>query len=340
MRVAAVATISFLALLLSLSATTPIQADPLDRGQVAAEAKWVIHVDMDAARSSTALKKRYQEKMKGERAKEHLEKVVKMTGMNPLKDIKSLTAYDSQFKRHSGVAIVEANNIKRDKLHSLFKKKHPDHKTTKAGKHTIYSWTAHKGGKHKREASGAFYGDSTIIMGTNVDQVKGAIAVLDGKAKSLGKDSPLAVATPKGTVLWLAAAGIAGSETPFHSQLIRKSERLSGALGENDGKLFYRGMLMTDSAEAANNVKAIIDGFRALISLNHGADTSTGKVLSGLKVSTEKKTVNIEWSADVEVAVAAAKEARKAHGKKHHHWHRYHGDKKKKEKVEEKKKKK
>ena len=85
-----------------------------------------------------------------------------MLGMNPVKDIKSLTAYDTKFKVHSGVAIIEADNLNREKLHKLFNEKHPDHKTTKAGKHTIYSWKM-----HKHEASGTFYDDRHIVMGSS-----------------------------------------------------------------------------------------------------------------------------------------------------------------------------
>ena len=54
------------------------------------------------------------------------------------------------------------------------------------------------------------------------------------------------------------------------------------------------------STEAVDQVKAIAEGFRALVSLQHGSDAQAMKLIGGLKVAGEGTKLNIRWSASAD----------------------------------------
>jgi len=72
------------------------------------------------------------------------------------------------------------------------------------------------------------------------------------------------------------------------------------------------------STEAVGQVKAITEGFRAVVSLNKGMDPEVLKLIDGLKVAGEGKTLTLSWSAKADDVWAAIEKAAKKMGE--HKW--------------------
>jgi hypothetical protein len=288
-----------------------IRAEPLDWKQVAADAKWVAHADFDAMRASTvAMKANEQFKNYCPEPEKHLAKFREIWKLDPIKDIREITLYDTQIKKGQGVAIVRA---KVDPQHLLkLAETAPDHKTTAYGKYELHTWLHAKGTKHARNMTGAFFKPDVLVFGSSVAEVTAALDVLDGKTPSLaGKDSPLAGAVAPGTIFMARAVGLAGADLHAKSPLVKQIESLSLALGENQGEIFLDAKTVVEKPEVAEQLKTVVEGIRAMGDLLHGDDAEATKLLGTLKVSVVDKEIHAEWKAPADAIWAYVQKIQK-----------------------------
>jgi hypothetical protein len=297
-----------------LALATIGRAEPLDLKKVAADAKWVVHVDVDALRHSVVYDKAYKKCMEMHKeAAEHMDKLPGMIGMDPRKDLHGITVYGKDFDKRKGVLIVHADV--NQKLLKEKAAKAPDYKMTKCGDYEVHSWTmkCHQG---TQTVSGTFFKPNVMVFGGSQDAVEAALAVLAGKSPGIaGGESPLAGRTLPGS-MFIARAGAVDPKT--RCPVLKQADSYRVALGENDGQSFYRARLNMKSTEAVAQVKAITEGFRAVVSLNKGMDPEVLKLIDGLKVAGEGKTLTLSWSAKADGVWAAIEKAAKKMGE--HKW--------------------
>ncbi len=283
-----------------MALTVVAQAAPLNLNQVAADAKWVAHVDVDAMKAASVVQKAYDKHVDAHPgAEQRLAMVSKLIGMNPTKDLASATLYGTQLKKDTGVLLVNATVD--GKLLGELVKKAPDYRTSTYGKHTLHSWTAKKGKDHEHPVTGVLAAPTVLVFGRTAAEVMAALDILDGKLPSLeGSDSPLAAEAPAGTIVLARAVGLSEAKLPCKSPLVKLSESFCMALGENEGKSFLKAKLVTKSTETADQVKAIAEGFRAMAALHKSEDADAQKVLKAVKVDVDGTAValTVEVPAD------------------------------------------
>jgi hypothetical protein len=117
--------------------------------QVAAGAKWVAQVDLDAAHASTVLKNAYEKMIK-----EHPGAEVMLAGIRGVwkfdlrTDLHGLTFYGEQLKKDTGVVLVHATRD--ENVSNLLVEKAktaPGYQAISYGKHELHTWTHAKGRK-------------------------------------------------------------------------------------------------------------------------------------------------------------------------------------------------
>jgi hypothetical protein len=269
------------------------QAAPVDLGQVSADAKGLVHIDVDAIRASTVVQNAWKKcQAMHPKATEHMDKVKGMIGMDPRTDLHGITMYGKKVGSHEGVLLV---NAKLDQKLLLEKAaKAPDHKVVKHGNREIHTWTdKHHGPK---TVAGAFYKDG-VAFGSSVEELNAALDVLDGKAPAVGSGSALAGHVPPGTTVMMRATGIAEANLPCKSPVAKQMESVRVAMGENDGQSFFRAKATMTNADIVGQVKIILDGGRAMALLHSGKDEAAKKLIDAAKVTSEGKTLTILWSA-------------------------------------------
>jgi len=277
-----------------------VSAAPLALGELPADTRWVIHLDLEAARATPVGKTFHARCLSTDAAQAKIEKIRKEIGIDPTKDLLSITAYDHQFARHQGVLLLRATKLDKEKLLAGLKKKHPDHQISEHGTTKLYTWTAHKKGKHAHQVTGAILGDQVLILSRNPDQVRAALDQLDGKGDSVSKDSPLAAATAEGTVLIARGIGMKGEETPFRLSVIRNADSLAISAGQTGDDVFVKVTLVTESTDVAQQYRAVAEGFQALAGLRAkegDAGAALRRVVQGLKVTTADRTITANWKA-------------------------------------------
>jgi hypothetical protein len=281
-----------------------LRAEPLDLKQVAADAKWVAHVDVDAMRHSTVLQKAHEQMLKKHpEAEKHLAKVREIWKFNPCTDIHGATFYDTQIKKGSGIAIVHAKVDRRLMLEKA--KQAPEHRAVNYGKYELHSWTHDKGSKHQRSMTGTFYKPDVLVFGNSVEAVMAALDVLDGtKPNIAGKDGPLAAKVLPGAMFVARAVGLSQADLPCKSPLAKQVDTLTMAAGENHGESYFKGRLGVKQPEIAQQMKAVADGFLAVAALTHGSDADAMKLIGALKVTAADKTLSVEWRAPADAVWA------------------------------------
>lgn len=274
------------------------QASPLDVKEVSAAATWVVHVDFDAMRDSTVALKAYGKLLDCNKdVRWQIAFLRAMIGVDVKKDLHGLTLYGATIGGKKGGVFVFHLEVNRELLLQKLKQS-PDYKMSNHGPHQVHSWTDSKGKKDEHPLAGAFHGPAVVVLAATVGDVETALDVMDGELPALyGSDSPLAEPAPPGTILTANAEKLATAELPFKSPLVTESEVFHLAAGEHEGESFLLTRLVTKSPDVAEQVKAIVEGLRAMAELQRRSDQATSKLLHRIKLGLADRAVNAEFRA-------------------------------------------
>jgi hypothetical protein len=290
-----------------------VAAAPLDPKAVDADAKWLVHLDMEAMLDSSVVDKALDKWMEKEDGERHLDRVKEELGVDLRKDVKSVTLYNTGYAEHEAVAVVKAT-FDKSKLEAKAQQA-PDHKVEKVGDVELHTWTDKQHGN--RTVAGAFVGDDAMVLGSSVDLTKQAIAVLQGDEDSLaGASSSLAGKAADGAILVGRVVGLATADLPKKSELPKGVDEIAVAIGEHEGKSFLVGRVGTTSEESAKLVKDAIEGLRSMALLAHSQDEEAKTYLQGATIEQGGNAVEVEMrvSADDVWETLQKAEARK-HGR-------------------------
>ncbi len=182
----------------ALLTAAPAAAESLEPGEVASDAKWLMHMNVDEIRYTALAQDIQQQLIQGQDNQGRLDWVQDKLGINLRSDLHGLTFYGRSYAPHEGVGLVHAD-YDRGKIVAAVEKQ-PKHKAADYRNYTIHEWQAEQGGKHHNLAL-AFHGEGTIVVSGSIEQAQAALDVLDGRQPSLKKNSqsPLLKKVPAGT---------------------------------------------------------------------------------------------------------------------------------------------
>jgi len=284
-------------LLILLAMARLLSAEPLDARQLPANAAWVVHLDVEAAKASVLAQAVRDNWMNQPEIRKAIQKARNATGMDPTREIRSLTLYGLDYSPEQTVLIVRGK-VDRPRLEALLQKI-PGYRHEVVDGHELHFWTEEQ--NHARAGisnsrAGAFFRDDTIVISADTKTLIVALNVLEEKVSSLSATSPLALVANEGTFVQAAAVGFADAKNlPIQSPILRQCESGSIALGEHQGTVFFHGKLITRSAESAAQVKSAFDAWRG-ISMRKMADDIQRLLLRPLNVDENDKTIEIDWA--------------------------------------------
>jgi hypothetical protein len=302
---------AFAVIVLSASFTL---AGPIVPKDVGADAQWFGHVDFEALRSMTLVQDLKDQCPVHKQCQAKMEELAKKLGMNPMKDVSGATLYSNRYGEKVGVCLVYVTKLDREKMLSLLKEKHPDHKTSEYGSHTLYSWTVKNHGK-EMNLTGTIASDKLVVIGADAEQVQAALDVLDGKKPGLAEDAPLLKDIAKNALM--ACRGIDVPETyrkTTRCPVLKNCKAATAVWAETNGQITGKYEFTTDSEETAKSFKAIVDGFKAMGQLRYSDILAVKKVMDGLTCSAEGVSFAATFTAstaDLESAAKAVMESKK-----------------------------
>jgi len=309
----------FAFLLTGALATTTAIADPLKKEYVAADAKWVVHLDVENLLAT---------QLGGFVGRELIDKQL----AKPLRDIKqqfdldldwrqieSVTAYGTDFQeaaKTNGVLIIHSQMDIPDLLDTFIDKlaahvtedKAPVRKVDDVG-FPLYA--------AKEGVFGASARDGLFLLSRSKARLEKARQVVLGEGASLAssKSFPSLADTANG---FLAAA----VAEPFHQKMklpppaqgLKSAESGQVVAGEKGDRLFLNLALNTKDTESATQMQQVFQGLIAMAALSQGENQDLQKLVQSTKVGGSEKTVTVNLelpAADVIAKVSERQNRRK-----------------------------
>jgi hypothetical protein len=292
---------------LHLAQPSTASADPLECKQVPVDAKWVVHVDMDAARDTRLWAAINGKLSDNDEFQNGIHQIEQLTNAQFPRDLHDVTLYGRSSDQQAGVVIVHAH-VDRHQIET-FLKMNQGYASKTVGDYEILTWDDKGKSMH-----GAFHDDSTIIIANSEELVRDGLEVMDGKSECIKDDSPLAAGTKPKLLASIATAdfGSLQKEGPAQSPMLGQVKNGWISVSESDGNAVVKADIVSDTPESATQLGQSIDGVKAMLGLagnvkgGKNGQPSPPQVLAPfVKTLTWKKdddSLMIEWPINIDKA--------------------------------------
>lgn len=267
---------------------------------VAADAKWIVHIDVNNLRDSTLGKELTDFLVQ-------LQPTMDQGGLHPdfrkiLATATAITAYGSNFSQNpndlAGTLVLQGTDDLR-KIAEAFVTQatitNPENVTELKGlPFEAYSLDG--------KATLAFPKEPVILFSKSQEQLTKAYDVFRGSAPSMAKSSsPLSALVPKSGNYFLIAASVVPSVDglPGHLQngpqarILQMASSVSIAIGEEGPMTAARLQLVASSDDMADKLMRILQGVTAMLSLTETNDAQLTEFLKSVKVERKDTRVSL-----------------------------------------------
>jgi hypothetical protein len=309
---------AFLAAIAALACCRPAaaapKADPLTPDDAAA----LITVDFHEFLSAPIVKKyALDELKKGLKRNAGIGKVLEAAGIDPLKDVDTLSVGISGDLRKPRFLGILRGRFDADRVHTAaesFARDNPDKlKVEKEGGVAVYRVK----GDGKRAFYAAVAGKSALVIADAKDEVLAAVKSASETAREVNKKLQSAVGKLDGkNSIWLAVVATDGmkdlikKQDPDSAALAKALESLTGGLEVSDAFKLVVEVHTTDT-EVAAQLRKKIDDALPLLGLFSGAKNAGGRILKqalpAIKVGGEKTDARVSLTITEEMIRKAIK---------------------------------
>ena len=222
-----------------------------------ADAVWIVYADFDALRESTLYQKLSAAALaRWKPLAGRLKNIDQQLGMDLANDLHGMTVFAPTLAEHKAMLIMRARwdpQTFRQRLALA-----QSHTVSTVGQYEIHRFTRQDDGQ-LRTVAGACWRPGTFLLGQTQGDVQTGLDVLDGRKPHLagrlsGHSSALAADVPPGTVL-VARMVLSGKALPVESPVLKQSEEIDLACGENAGECFASAKLLAKTPQAAEQVR-------------------------------------------------------------------------------------
>ena len=275
----------------ALSATT--FATPLERKLISADAKWLVHLDLDNLRS-TEFGKFVTKRLI---ALADSTSSVKMDFSAIFQKVGSITAYGDQYEtgpQSNGVLLIKMDTDTQKILEGflaaqMLSDKEESIKKTQHESSVMYSI--------KDDLFVSIQPDHQAVLSKSQKQIHKAREVLSGKTPNLSSSKAFAgcPAAPNSFFfLGFAEAFNQKADMPPQAKILQMADGGRLVLGENADKLVLEVILKAKSPEVVKQIQQVVDGMTALISLSKTNNPELQQLINGVKVVTEKNLLLVK----------------------------------------------
>lgn len=273
---------------------------------VAADSRWVIHVDLNLLRETEPGKKLLAAITTSQPGLLH--GTVKLDLQKVLATVGTLTAYGSNFSQDpkdiDGTLIVQGTPDLRKIAEGLVAEATVSHPEQIAEIKDL-PFEAYSVGGNKNENDGLIVGfpkEPIILVGKSKPHLLRAYEVFKGKAPSLARSSSgLSALMPKDSGAYLIAASVIPSDDMFpknapQARVLQMANSGSLALGEDKKLTYAKLQLVASSSEMADKLTKIIQGMTAMLSLAESSDKQLEEFSKSVTVQRHDNTVQLSMA--------------------------------------------
>ncbi len=276
-------------------------ATPFDTTQVAEDTKWLAHLDMDRLKSST-LGQFLIESIKSAMPKQE-GAAISLNQDAVIAELHSITAYGLSFDetaQNQSVLILKTGPKAQSIIDGYLASIEASPEAQSPFKMlTGKSFPTYLIGG---EVHMAFPRKDLIVISKDFAQVERSMNVIEGRAPRISKKSPLlAPSSAQGFFFVASANGLDNlKDIPPQARILQKATGLQLALGEAGNKVITRLSLTTADAESSNQLRRIIDGMIALVSLAQVENESLNRLTQSITVEDTETNVTLNLSYPVD----------------------------------------
>jgi len=269
--------------------------------QVAADAKWVVHFDLDRFAASQTCAALIQDSALGGRFRQQMIVFKTLLGADPLKDLRHVTFYGDETSGSRGVALINGN-LNADTLVQRLST-NPQYQARVIGKATVHQWHDRNSGT---EMAACFFSPRLVVMGSDVRAVMAALEVLNGRKPGLTRattELPLP-GQLNGAFLLAATRGYDGpAQDSIRSDILRNTRAATLEMAENNGVVGASLMLTATSTNAAAQIEQTLKGLVVVASLSSDTD-GLARLAERSEISCKDNLVNMRLGCPAKEAAA------------------------------------
>ncbi len=265
---------------------------PLNKAEIGSDAVWVVHLDTEQFLASKIGKMLFDESTNTD-LKKGLDVLRATIHFDPMRDVKSVMLYGKSYKKDSAVAVLKGspntNAVNAvEKIITLSK----SHEQVSHGSKMIHKWIDEK---QQKPGVLCFYSPSVTVAGGDIEQVKTAIDVLDGKKGGIGSSAGLSV--PDNAGFLVACARRDGrQEGPANATILKNAEWLTLSVKNIGDNVDIQAMLGAASEEHAKQIEQMVRGLTAFLALSAGQNEAAADIAKALSVNIDNRTVSVNFS--------------------------------------------
>ncbi|GAB4129028.1 MAG: hypothetical protein Kow0040_04520 [Thermogutta sp.] len=272
--------------LLGVTWTPPsVLGDSLDWGLVPQDWNWCAHVDVENLKKSPLAVEIIDYIVEQNDGLRKLREIP-IIGLNPGQDIKSATILGTGFNPEQGIVLLRGK-FDQKRLTALVSLS-PGYETHSFEGKTLHRWWDRDQNSHM---VGAFLSDDRLAFGKDEAALRAIISA--GAAKGKTAD-PFFVNDPQ-TFFVFHARGLDELPVPFASPIVKRSRRLSLAIGERGDRAFAVLAAEFQSASTAADVRDVLAGLTAFGRLQNADQPRIYELLQPARFTTAGNIVRGEW---------------------------------------------
>lgn len=254
----------------------PARADGLNPAHVPADARWVVHFDVEALAASSVRPLLHEALREIHRELHELAAFPNVKALDPLRDVHSMTFYGSSTSPEEALVLVAGTTQLETALGDLGIV--PGYRQVPAGNGTLHAWEdgaqawfayAHALAPTNGPRNGA--GRRLVIFSDDEERLLGALDVVIDRRPDLEarEDARIQVRPRQGSILFVAGVEGIGEwiKEHTHSDVANLARAFSLDVGENAGRVHAAVKLETETPEDAVNVTSVLQGILALAPL-------------------------------------------------------------------------
>ncbi len=254
-------------LAMAVVAAPAATAGPLKKDWVAADAQWVIHVDVEGLLDSTIGRFLMDNADAFDIDLDELDDFKQETGLDPRTDLKSVTLYGTGDEPgEDGVLVAVTNDRVDEAIEALLDNEEVPIRKREIDGRTVYV-IGDRGDRHYVAIAPAGRNRRIVVMSEDRGTLIDALDVIadDAPSVSMGRSSLPSGDPQDGSLVFVAVGDIEafGDDHPA-SEIIRMSDGFTADIGEIDGELVARATVSAESPEVAENISQVLKGMVAL----------------------------------------------------------------------------
>ncbi len=289
------------ATLATIIVTSPVAtAGPLNKDWVAADAQWVIHVDVAALLDSTIGRFILEHGEALDLDLDDLDEFKRETGLDPRTDLKSVTVYGTGDEPgEDGVIVAVTNDRVDEAIEKLLDNDEGPIRKREMNGRTIYV-IGRGDDRHYLAIERAGRNRRIVVLSDERHILSHALKVIDNDAPSLsmGRSKIPGNDPQEGSLVFVAVGDIeAFGDSDPASRILRMSDGFTADIGEIDGVLLAQATVSTDSPEVAQDITEVIQGLVALGRIVAAQQPELGPIAQladSLKVRTRDSRITLK----------------------------------------------